>query len=47
MIIRKEVLVAIHDVLHLLPIQQRIKDNLYNIVFNAMHHTALVYLTNL
>ena len=46
MINRKEVLVAIHDVLHLLPIQQRIKDNLYNIVCNAMHHTAPVYLTN-
>ena len=38
---------TIHDVLQWLPIQQRIEYNLCDLVYKAMHRTALVYLTEL
>ena len=38
---------TIRDVLHWLPIQQRIEYRLCDLVYKAMHHTALVYLTEL
>ena len=36
--------VTIRDVLHWLPIQQRIEYKLCDLVYKAMHHTAPVYL---
>ena len=38
---------TIRDVLHWLPIQQRIECKLCDLVYKAMHHTAPVYLTEL
>ena len=39
--------VTIRDVLHWLPIQQRIEYKLCDLVYKAMHHTAPIYLTEL
>ena len=39
--------VTIRDVLHWLPIQQRIEYKLCDLVYKATHHIALVYLTEL
>ena len=38
---------TIREVLHWLPIQQRIEYKLCDLVYKAMHHTALVYLMEL
>ena len=41
------IIATIRDVLHWLPIQQRIEYTLCDLVYKAMHHTAPVYLTQL
>ena len=41
------IIADMHDVLHWLPIQQRIEYELCDLVYKAIHHIAVAYLTEL